>query len=184
MTYGDSIKNLQIQWELKSRIYEKMKDFETAYTYQLNSALMRDSLFQARNNELLANYNARFNNQNLNWRKATDAPKYGNAPQPTARPGKDDAAGKEQTRIELENRNLQLEQQQTAIELEKPKRKTTLGSHTQTRTAATHQNGARDQSAQDLGGVLHLDTYFRLLQHICFYTPAACQAFKDRKRRC
>ena len=32
MTYGDSIKNLQIQWELKSRIYEKMKDFETAYT--------------------------------------------------------------------------------------------------------------------------------------------------------
>lgn len=69
MTYGDSIKNLQIQWELKSRIYEKMKDFETAYTYQLNSALMRDSLFQARNNELLANYNARFNNQKLELEK-------------------------------------------------------------------------------------------------------------------
>lgn len=120
MTYGDSIKNLQIQWELKSRIYEKMKDFETAYTYQLNSALMRDSLFQARNNELLANYNARFNNQKLELEKKQltlqNTEMRLNRLQDRE---KMMLLEKEQTRIELENRNLQLEQQQTAIELEK-----------------------------------------------------------------
>ena len=120
MTYSDSIRNLQIQWELKSRIYEKMKDFETAYTYQLNSALMRDSLSQARNNELLADYNARFNNQKLELEKnrLTLQNTEMRLSQLQDRE-KMMMLEKEQTRIELENRNLQLKQQQTAIELQK-----------------------------------------------------------------
>ena len=97
-----------------------MKDFETAYTYQLNSALMRDSLSQARNNELLADYNARFNNQKLELEKnrLTLQNTEMRLSQLQDRE-KMMMLEKEQTRIELENRNLQLKQQQTAIELQK-----------------------------------------------------------------
>ena len=182
LAYSDSISDKGLSLAVRYKAFEMAGDFYSAFAELYKKYRLQDSINQANNAEVMAAYNARFNNQRLELEK--NRLSLQNTEMKLAQMQNREQMilmEKEQTRMELENQDLQLKQQQTAIELEKAE---TIGSHTQTRTAATHQNGARDQSAQDLGGVLHLDTYFRLLQHICFYTPATCQAFKDRKRRC
>lgn len=118
--YSDSIKDPQIKLELKSRIYAQKGDFKTAFDYQNKNILLLDSLSLINDAEMLASYNARFNNQKLELEKNRLSLQN---TEMRLRQLQDREQlilmEKEQTRIELENRNLQLEHQHTAIKLEK-----------------------------------------------------------------
>ncbi len=118
--YSDSIRDLQIRTGLKSQIYAKEGDFEIAYDYQQKYILLLDSLSHVNNSEMLASYNARFNNQRLELEKNRLSLQNTEMKLKQSQDREQlILLEKEQTRIELENRNLQLEQQRTATQLEK-----------------------------------------------------------------
>lgn len=118
--YSDSIRDLQIRTGLKGQIYAKEGDFETAYNYQQKYILLLDSLSHINNSEMLASYNARFNNQRLELEKNRLTLQNTEMKLKQSQDREQLASmEKEQTRIELENRDLQLEQQRTATQLEK-----------------------------------------------------------------
>lgn len=118
--YCDSIMDSQIRTSLRSRIYAKKGDFETAYDYQQRYISLIDSLSQVSNSEMLATHNARFNNQKLELEKNRLSLQNTEMKLKQLQDREQlMLMEKEQTRIELENRNLQLEQQRTATRLEK-----------------------------------------------------------------
>ncbi len=118
--YSDSIIDRQSRTDLKSAIYAKCGDFEKAYTFRLENSILYDSLTEANNAEILASYNARFNNQKLELEKnrlsLLNTEMRLKQLQDRERMI---LIEKERTDIELKNRDLQLEQQRTANQLEK-----------------------------------------------------------------
>lgn len=120
LSYSDSIPDLQSKMRQKSYIYAQAKDYKNAYLYEWRYSTLLDSLTQATNSEMLASYNARFNNQKLELEK--NRLSLQNTQMKLAQLEDRERImlmEKERARIELENKNLQLEQQRTATELEK-----------------------------------------------------------------
>lgn len=120
LLYSDSIADPQTKAAQKSYIYAQAEDYQNAYLYQLRYSTLLDSLTQATNSEMLASYNARFNNQKLELEK--NRLSLQNTQMKLAQLEDRERImlmEKERARIELENKNLQLEQQRTATELEK-----------------------------------------------------------------
>ncbi len=120
LLFSDSIKEQQVRFELKGRIYAQAGDFKRAYDSLLVSKKLAEAHFQVSNTEMLASHNARFNNQKLELEK--NRLSLQNAEMRLSQLQDREQLmlmEKEQTRIELENRALQLEQQRTATELEK-----------------------------------------------------------------
>lgn len=120
MQYSDSIHDEQLRFDCKSKIYAAQGNFKDAYHYCYKRLKLIDSTYQNQNAEILASYNARFNNQRLELEKNRLVLQN---TEMRLKQSEDReqlmSMEKEQTRIELENRELQLEQQRTANELEK-----------------------------------------------------------------
>lgn len=120
LQYCDSIKDKKTKYGHKCRIYARSGDFKKAYTYLIRHNDVQDSLSRINNTEMLASYNARFNNQKLELEK-NRLSLQNTEMQLKQMLDREQLIlmEKERTRIELENRNLQLEQQRTTNELEK-----------------------------------------------------------------
>lgn len=69
LIYVDSIEDPIIKAEHQAKIFFEQKNFEKAYYYTNLKNRLSDSIVQATNAELLAVYNARFNNQTLEMEK-------------------------------------------------------------------------------------------------------------------
>ncbi|WP_300700424.1 HAMP domain-containing sensor histidine kinase [Bacteroides sp.] len=69
LVYVDSIENPIAQAEYQAKIFLEQKNFEKAYNYISLKNKLSDSIIQAANTEVLAAYNARFNNQTLEMEK-------------------------------------------------------------------------------------------------------------------
>ena len=118
----DSVNDEQLKTERKSKLYAYAGNFEKAYWYAQREIQILDSVNQSKNSNMLASYNARFNNQRLELEKNRLILQNTEMKLKQSQDREQlTSLEKEQTRIELENRNLQLEQQRTAIELEKAK---------------------------------------------------------------
>lgn len=69
LVYVDSIENPIAQAEYQGKIFLEQKNFEKAYYYTRLKNRLSDSITQTANAEVLAAYNARFNNQTLEMEK-------------------------------------------------------------------------------------------------------------------
>lgn len=65
----DSVNDEQLKTERKSKMYAHAGNFEKAYTYLQKGIQILDSVNQSKNSDMLASYNARFNNQRLELEK-------------------------------------------------------------------------------------------------------------------
>lgn len=120
LQYSDSIKDKLVKYGHRYRTYAQMGDFQKAFAYLKKENQIRDSLSRINNSEMLASYNARFNNQKLELEK-NRLSLQNTEMQLKQILDREQLIlmEKERTRIELENRDLQLEQQRTSTELEK-----------------------------------------------------------------
>lgn len=120
LAYSDSISDKGLSLAVRYKAFEMAGDFYSAFAELYKKYRLQDSINQANNAEVMAAYNARFNNQRLELEK--NRLSLQNTEMKLAQMQNREQMilmEKEQTRMELENQDLQLKQQQTAIELEK-----------------------------------------------------------------
>ena len=120
LAYSDSISDKGLSLAVRYKAFEMAGDFYTAFAELYKKYRLQDSINQANNAEVMAAYNARFNNQRLELEK--NRLSLQNTEMKLAQMQNREQMilmEKEQTRMKLENQDLQLKQQQTAIELEK-----------------------------------------------------------------
>lgn len=120
LAYSDSISDKGLSLAVRYKAFEMAGDFYSAFAELYKKYRLQDSINQANNAEVMAAYNARFNNQRLELEK--NRLSLQNTEMKLAQMQNREQMilmEKEQTRMKLENQDLQLKQQQTAIELEK-----------------------------------------------------------------
>lgn len=120
LAYSDSISDKGLSLAVRYKAFEMAGDFYSAFAELYKKYRLQDSINQANNAEVMAAYNARFNNQRLELEK--NRLSLQNTEMKLAQMQNREQMilmEKEQTRMKLENQDLQLKQQQTVIELEK-----------------------------------------------------------------